>query len=262
MISTRLAAQARSSNRAPQGERGRLLVFWHHGTPNLGSPPALLFPAADRLGLRWVSYDRPGYGGSSPHPGRAVASAAADVAEVADALGLSRFAVMGHSGGGPHALACGALLPDRVMVAVSGSGLAPVGAAGLDWFAGMHPAGATELHAAAEGRAALETYLMTAGFDPKQFTPADHAGLDGPWAWLAEVAGQAIEGGIGGAVDDNLALRRALGLRSGRDTSSGPVPARGPGPHRAQSPRGLAGGPHTLGRTMARPGDGHVFGPQ
>jgi pimeloyl-ACP methyl ester carboxylesterase len=89
---------------------GRLALFWHHGTPNIGAPPEPLFPAADRLGIRWVSYDRPGYGGSTPYPERNVASAAVDASAVADALGIERFAVMGHSGGGPHALACGALL--------------------------------------------------------------------------------------------------------------------------------------------------------
>ncbi|NEE56132.1 alpha/beta hydrolase, partial [Streptomyces sp. SID8455] len=82
---------------------------------NIGSPPAPLFPAAERLSVRWVSYDRPGYGGSSPLPGRDIASAAADVRAIADALAIGRFAVLGHSGGGPHALACGALLPDRVV---------------------------------------------------------------------------------------------------------------------------------------------------
>lgn len=91
------------------GGDARLTVVWHHGTPNLGAPPEPLFPAAARLGIRWVSYDRPGYGGRRPHPGRDVASAAAEVASVADALGIGRFAVMGHSGGGAHALACAAL---------------------------------------------------------------------------------------------------------------------------------------------------------
>jgi pimeloyl-ACP methyl ester carboxylesterase len=47
-------------NRGVDEGRGRLPVFWHHGMPNIGSPPAPLFPAAERLGLRWVSYDRPG----------------------------------------------------------------------------------------------------------------------------------------------------------------------------------------------------------
>ena len=92
----------------------RLTVVWHHGTPNVGTPPEPLLPASAERGIRWVSYDRPGYGGSTPHPGRDIASAAADVEAIADALGIDRFAVLGHSGGGPHALACAALLGDRV----------------------------------------------------------------------------------------------------------------------------------------------------
>jgi pimeloyl-ACP methyl ester carboxylesterase len=67
-----------------RGPAGALALFWHHGTPNLGPPPRPLFAAADRLGLRWVSHDRPGYGGSTPQPGRDIASAASDVAAVAD----------------------------------------------------------------------------------------------------------------------------------------------------------------------------------
>jgi len=114
-------------------------VFWLHGSPNVGSPPEPLFAAAGANGLGWVSYDRPGYGGSDPHDGRTVGSAAADVAAIADALGIGRFAVLGHSGGGPHALACAALLPDRVIAAVSMSGPAPYDADGLDWFAGWSP---------------------------------------------------------------------------------------------------------------------------
>jgi pimeloyl-ACP methyl ester carboxylesterase len=95
-----------------------LAVFWHHGAPSTGAPPEPLFAAAAERGIRWVSHDRPGYGGSTPHPGRDVASAAADVASVADALGIDRFAVMGDSGGGPHALACAAILPGRVLATV------------------------------------------------------------------------------------------------------------------------------------------------
>jgi pimeloyl-ACP methyl ester carboxylesterase len=59
-------------------------------------------------GIRWVSYDRPGYMSSTARPGRDKASVAADAAAVADALGIGEFAVLGHSGGGSHALACGA----------------------------------------------------------------------------------------------------------------------------------------------------------
>ncbi len=185
---------------------GRLTVFWHHGTPNLGEPPEPLLPTAAQRGIRWVSYDRPGYAGSTPHPGRDVASAAADVSTIADALGIGRFAVMGHSGGGAHALACGALLSERVLGAVCISGLAPFSAQGLDWFAGMGAAGAAELRAAAGGRTALEDYLASTEFDPEMFTPADHAAIAGAWHWLGVIAGRALEGGPGGMVDDDLAF--------------------------------------------------------
>ena len=182
-----------------------LAVFWHHGTPNVGEPPAPLLPASAERGIRWVSHDRPGYGGSTPQPGRDIASVAADVAAIADALAIEQFAVMGHSGGGPHALACGALLPNRVLAAVSVSGLAPFDAPGLDWFAGMAAAGEAELRAAVGGPATLERYLASTSFDPDIFTPADHAALAGPWSWLGEIAGRALKGGLGGMVADDLA---------------------------------------------------------
>ena len=187
------------------GAADRLAVFWHHGTPNIGPPPEPLFPAASQLGIRWVSYDRPGYGGSSPFPGRDVASAAADVASIADALSIDQFAVMGHSGGGPHALACGVLLPGRVLGVVSVAGLAPFGADGLDWFAGMAASGVASLRAAAEGRAEKERYEASgAEYDP-EFIPADRAALAGEWSWLATVVGPAVEGGPDPLIDDDLA---------------------------------------------------------
>src|SRR6185312_12557012 len=113
--------------------------------------PAPLFASAAERDIRWVSHDRPGYGRSTPQPGRDVASAAADVASIADALGIDQFAVMGDSGGGPHALACAAVWPGRVRATVCMSGPAPFGAEGLDWFAGMTPTGAAEYRAAAFG---------------------------------------------------------------------------------------------------------------
>ena len=202
------------------GADERLAVFWHHGTPNIGAPPEPLFAAAARLGVRWVSYDRPGYGGSTPYPDRDVASAADYVSGIADALGIDRFAVMGHSGGGPHALACGALLPERVVGVVSVSGLAPFDAEGLDWFAGMAPSGAASLRAAAEGRAAKERYEASADEDADPgFVAADLAALDGEWSWLISVVRPAIEGGPGGLIDDDLAYVAPWGFDPAQVTS-------------------------------------------
>jgi pimeloyl-ACP methyl ester carboxylesterase len=198
------------------GGDGSRTVFWHHGTPNIGAPPRPLFPAASRLGIRWVSYDRPGYGGSTARPDRDLASAADDVAAVADALGIGRFAVMGHSGGGSHALACGALLPRRVIGVVSVAGPAPYGAEGLDWFAGMSASGVASLRAAASGRAAKERHEAAAEYDPEMFTPADHAALSGDWSWFGEVVGPAVKDGPGGLIDDDLAYVAPWGFDPAR----------------------------------------------
>lgn len=92
--------------------------------------------AAER-GIRLFSYDRPGYGGSTRQKGRSVADCAPDIAAVGDALGVERFCVWGISGGGPHALAAGALLPERVIAVAVLASTAPYDAEGLDFFEGM-----------------------------------------------------------------------------------------------------------------------------
>src|SRR4051812_50215460 len=78
-------------------------VCWHHGTPNLGAPPQPLLPAAAQVGLRWFSFDRPGYGGSTAVPERTVGSVAADAAAGAGAFGIRRVGGRGHPRGGARA---------------------------------------------------------------------------------------------------------------------------------------------------------------
>jgi pimeloyl-ACP methyl ester carboxylesterase len=180
-----------------------LTVLWHHGSPQTGVLLDPLVYAAAARGIRLLSYARPSYGGSSPHRGRNVASAAADVAQVLDALGVARLAVMGASGGGPHALACAALLPDRVFGAVCLASPAPF-TERFDWYAGMVSDGG--LRAAAEGREARERYAATEVFDENSFTLADWAALAGAWASLGADAGRAGAAGPEGLIDDDLAF--------------------------------------------------------
>jgi pimeloyl-ACP methyl ester carboxylesterase len=135
---------------------------------------------------------------------------------------------MGHSGGGSHALACAALLQERVLGVVVVAGMAPFGAEGLDWFEGFGPAGVAELRAAAAGRAALEKHLAQSDDEP-EFTPEDEAALAGEWSWFIDVVHRALAGGMGGFIDDDLAgvgawgfdpadiVAPALFLHGGRD---------------------------------------------
>lgn len=108
-------------------------IFLHHGMPGSSSGPRPRNAVLYRSGIKLVSHNRPGYGRSTRSPGRTVADVAHDVAVIADHLGIDKFAVMGRSGGGPHALACAALLPDRVLRAAVLASFAPAEAAGLDW---------------------------------------------------------------------------------------------------------------------------------
>jgi pimeloyl-ACP methyl ester carboxylesterase len=190
----------------PTGRPDELIVMWHGGTPNTGAPPEPLFDVARSLAIRWIGYDRPGYGGSSPHRGATVASAAADAGRVADQLRIGHFAVFGHSGGGPRALACAALHPDLVIATVSISSAAPWPAAGLDYFAEMSEGTSRELRAAAQGRAELEKVLAENEFDPQSFIAADYAALDGSWSWFNGIVQAATANGLDGMIEDDLGL--------------------------------------------------------
>ncbi|QOD44102.1 alpha/beta fold hydrolase [Clavibacter zhangzhiyongii] len=188
------------------GDDAELVVVYHHGTPNVGPPPAPLVDSPAARGIRWVSYDRPGYGGSTRHPGRTVATTVSDDLAVADALGVERFAAFGHSSGGVLALAAAASLGERVLGALCGAALAPLAAEGIDWFAGMHAGGERELRAALTGAEALEAELAASEFDPAMFTDGDLHALEADWAWLDGVASHGLDAGPGGMVDDDLAL--------------------------------------------------------
>lgn len=198
----------RAYDATPEGP-ARMTVVWHHGSPQSGALLAPLVTSAAALGVRLVSYARPGYGGSTPAPGRDVAATAWDVAQLADALGLSRFAAMGASGGGPHALACAALLPERVVAVASLAAIAPP-TGNEDWYAGM--ASPEGLRAATAGREARARQEEEAEFDPASFTDADWAALAGEWAALGDDAAQAGRAWPGGLVDDDVAFARPWGF--------------------------------------------------
>jgi pimeloyl-ACP methyl ester carboxylesterase len=196
------------------------VILWHHGSPQTGALLDPLLVAAEARGVRLLSYGRPSYGGSSSNRGRDVASAAADVAAISYSLGLERFAVMGASGGGPHALACAALLPGRISAVACIATLAPRSAEGFDWFAGMAADGIS-LRTAIEGRAAREAFAELEEFDPTSFNDRDYAALDGGWASLGADVSLASKDGPEGIVDDDLAYVNAWGF----DVAAIDVPA-------------------------------------
>src|SRR4051812_20871409 len=135
---------------AEWGDPDGVPVFFLHGTPggriSYWKDPDIYA----RFGIRRLTYDRPGYGESTRKAGRVVADAVPDVVAIADALGIDRFAVTGGSGGGPHSLACAALLPDRVIRCQGVVSVAPYGVPGLDWLAGQTEGNVAEFRAAAE----------------------------------------------------------------------------------------------------------------
>lgn len=120
-------------------------VLVHNGTPMSRYLYGPHVADAVERGLRLISYDRPGYGGSTPQPGRAVADCVADVRAICDELEIGELAMWGVSGGGPRVLACAALLPDLVTAVAALASFAPYGADGLDWFDRLQAADAYRL---------------------------------------------------------------------------------------------------------------------
>jgi pimeloyl-ACP methyl ester carboxylesterase len=152
-------ANGRTIAVARWGASGGAPVIAHHGTPmcRLDLPGSA--EMLDELGVDLIMFDRAGYGRSTALPDRSVAAAAADTEAVADAMGIDRFAVYGVSGGGPHALACAALLAGRVTRTASVVGVAPFGLPGFDFFEGLNELSVTEFEVALRGRGAMEDYV-------------------------------------------------------------------------------------------------------
>ncbi len=221
-----------------RGPGGRTIAYEETGEPDAqpvvycpGTPSSRLSRHHDRgvyerAGVRVIAYDRPGYGGSTSLPGRDVAAGAADVAALADELSLARFGVFGVSGGGPHALACGALLGERVSRVAILVGAAPIDDPEFDALAGMSPGNIEEFEAARQGREALapvlERYVEAMGDDPMRAFDAIAHELPEPdqallrqenvRAILRSSTGEAVRQGSEGWIEDNLAFVRPWGF--------------------------------------------------
>src|SRR5581483_1662083 len=214
------AADGRTLTFAQWGDPEGFPVFALHGTPGSRFDRHHDESQYAEAGARVITYDRPGYGGSDRHRGRRVVDCVADVAAIADALGIERFAVTGGSGGGAHSLAVAARLPDRVTRAGCDVGVAPFDTPGFDWFAGMDPLNVREFEWALAGEETLhrEYEREAAGMleriaeDPStlldgwDLPEADRALLAKPerQELVRQTITEAFRGGVWGIVDDML----------------------------------------------------------
>ena len=212
------------------GNPGGSCWLWVPGTPSAAVDYPRLDELATKLDLRLVTWSRPGYGGSTPRPvlpgGPRIVDDLPDIESILDALGTHEFVVVGWSGGGPRALACAAMLPDRCRAAATLAGLAPFDAAGLEWMAGMGPGNVADFTAALQGREAYAAFQekfflpmtsasaadVAVGLN-KLLTPADEVALTaGLSEWLAESMRRAGAQGVVGVCEDGLALAAPWGF--------------------------------------------------
>jgi pimeloyl-ACP methyl ester carboxylesterase len=254
-------------------EDGLALVF-HTGTPSglVGLGP--MTAEASARGLRTVAYSRPGYGASTPQLGRLVADAAADVEAILGDLRVDEFVTAGWSGGGPHALACAALLPVRCLAAATIAGVAPSDSPGLDWLAGMGEENVAEFAAANAGAAELTSFLAEPAAQMRDVSAAavadglgglvsaaDKAALTGEFAeYLAGAFRASLSTGIDGWRDDDLAFAtdwgislEALGHATPVAIWQGDQDRMVPAAHGAWLAANIP-----LARSRMRPGDGHL----
>lgn len=177
------------------GPDGGLPLVFHHGTPGTGAQLRGLRRAADGAGLRLVTYSRPGYSASTRRAGRSVVDGVDDVAAILDWLDAPTCVVAGWSGGGPHALACGARLADRVRAVLSIASVAPYSAAGLDFLAGMGEQNIEEFTMSTRGEEALRPYLTA---EAEQLRDVDATGvIEGLSSLLPEADRKVIVGEFG-----------------------------------------------------------------
>jgi pimeloyl-ACP methyl ester carboxylesterase len=208
------------------GDPDGLVVVEHHGTPGSGLAYAPDVERARERGLRVIGYDRAGYGGSTPKPGREVADIADDIEDVMNELGVERFASLGASGGGPHTLALGALLAGRCVATASIASPTPWEADGIDPMAGMGEQNVEEFGAALEGVDVLEAYLEHEAVSIRAASaeelrdllatllpPVDREVWTGDRAVHAKAnIDRALEPGIAGWRDDDLAFVKPWGF--------------------------------------------------
>jgi len=209
-----------------EGDPGGTLLVVHHGSPGAAVPFEPFHRAAAERGIRLVTLSRAGFGDSSRHEGRSVASAAADAAALADRLGAERFLTMGWSGGGPHALACAALLPERVRAAATIAGVGPYEAEGLVWTEGMGESNQVEFPLAARDPEKLLRWMAPqvealSVVEPDEIvtelrsliSDVDEAQLSGALGeLLATSFHRAFANGVWGWFDDDLAFVRPWGF--------------------------------------------------
>ena len=210
---------------SPGADRLTPLVF-HSGTPSSGYGYEVFAAQARERGLRMVGWSRPGYGSSRRLPGRRVSHVVGDTAAVLDHLGAARAYVAGHSGGGPHALACAALLPDRVLGTALIACVAPFEADGLSFVEGMGQENHEEFAAALAGEARLEAYLEPVRQEILRMSGAEVAAMFGDLvdevdreaitgeyaAWLAEQMREGQRESSAGWVDDDISFTLPWGF--------------------------------------------------
>jgi pimeloyl-ACP methyl ester carboxylesterase len=203
-ITTRDGRRLRISE---DGDRTGVPVIILHGMPGSRLLEPTDVARATRRGIRLISYDRPGYGGSDRLPGRNVADCAADVRAVADALGIRRLAVWGVSGGGPHAAACAALLAGLVPAVAVLASSAPYGAPGLDYFAGMGEMNVEDTKLALSDPAAARRKMDA---ERDEMLAGDAAAMiDSMRSLIAPVDAEALSGEIGTYLHQHIQIALA-----------------------------------------------------